>query len=76
MVAIGAGTALGFSRWMRGDLVDVHARIWPATHRGILYIDEVNLLNDHLVDILLALAVAVVPFSSGDQLSLRPWPWL
>ena len=24
-----------------------------ATHRGILYIDEVNLLNDHLVDILL-----------------------
>jgi len=36
MVAIGAGTALGFSRWMRGDLVDVHARIWPATYRGIL----------------------------------------
>ena len=24
-----------------------------ATHQGILYIDEVNLLNDHLVDILL-----------------------
>lgn len=24
-----------------------------STHRGILYIDEVNLLNDHLVDILL-----------------------
>ncbi|PKB81971.1 MAG: hypothetical protein BZY88_05545 [SAR202 cluster bacterium Io17-Chloro-G9] len=24
-----------------------------ATHRGILYIDEVNLLNDHLVDVLL-----------------------
>ena len=24
-----------------------------GTHRGILYIDEVNLLNDHLVDILL-----------------------
>ena len=27
--------------------------ILAATHRGILYIDEVNLLNDHLVDVLL-----------------------
>ena len=27
--------------------------IIAATHRGILYIDEVNLLNDHLVDVLL-----------------------
>ena len=36
MVAIGVGAALGFSGWMRRDLVDVHARIWPASYRGIL----------------------------------------
>ena len=35
-----------------------------ATNRGILYVDEVNLLDDHLVDILLDSAA-----SGGTQLS-------
>src|SRR6202021_585996 len=28
-------------------------RLWGSAQRGILYIDEVNLLPDHLVDVLL-----------------------
>ena len=35
-IAITAGVLLGFSGWMRREIVDVHARIWPATYRGIL----------------------------------------
>ena len=35
-IAITAGVLLGFSGWMRREIVDVHARIWPATYRGIM----------------------------------------
>ena len=35
-IAITTGVLLGFSGWMRREIVDVHARIWPATYRGIL----------------------------------------
>jgi len=35
-IAITAGVVLGFSDWMRRDMVDVHSRIWPASYRGIL----------------------------------------
>ncbi len=35
-IAITAGVLLGFSSWMRREIDDVHARIWPATYRGIL----------------------------------------
>jgi len=34
-IAITAGVVLGFSGWMRRDMVDVHSRIWPASYRGI-----------------------------------------
>ena len=40
-------------------------------HRGFLYIDEVNLLEDHLVDLLLDVAAAGENLVERESLSLR-----
>ncbi len=44
--------------------------ILAAAHRGILYIDEVNLLNDHLVDVLLDAAAMGRNYVERDGLSV------
>ena len=40
-------------------------------NRGFLYIDEINLLEDHLVDLLLDVAVSGVNFVEREGLSIR-----
>ncbi len=42
-----------------------------AAHRGFLYIDEVNLLEDHLVDLLLDVAASGVNIVEREGLSIR-----
>ena len=42
-----------------------------SAHRGILYIDEVNLLADHLVDVLLDVAAMGVNAVQREGLSVR-----
>ena len=42
-----------------------------AAHRGFLYIDEVNLLDDHLVDVLLDVAASGVNVVEREGLSIR-----
>lgn len=42
-----------------------------AAHRGFLYIDEVNLLEDHLVDLLLDVAASGENIVERDGLSVR-----
>ncbi len=54
---------LDFERALREGRRAVQPGLLAAAHRGILYIDEVNLLPDHLVDVLLdaaALGVSTV----------------
>ena len=42
-----------------------------AAHRGVLYIDEVNLLNDHLVDLLLDAAAMGQSYVEREGVSVR-----
>src|SRR5215204_5094098 len=42
-----------------------------AAHRGILYVDEVNLLSDHLVDLLLDVAAMGVNHAEREGVSVR-----
>ena len=44
---------LDFERALREASDAFQPGLLAAAHRGILYIDEVNLLADHLVDVLL-----------------------
>ena len=42
-----------------------------AAHRGILYVDEVNLLSDHLVDLLLDVAAMGTNYVEREGVSVR-----
>src|SRR5579862_9165773 len=42
-----------------------------AAHRGVLYVDEVNLLHDHLIDLLLDAAALGISYVERDGVSVR-----
>ncbi|PHV05272.1 magnesium chelatase [Janthinobacterium sp. BJB412] len=56
---------------LRGGGKLFQAGLLAAAHRGVLYIDEVNLLADHLVDVLLDVAAMGVNSVQREGLSIR-----
>ncbi len=56
---------------LRGGGKVFQAGLLASAHRGILYIDEVNLLADHLVDVLLDVAAMGVNSVQREGLSIR-----
>ena len=62
---------LDFERALREGRRAVQPGLLAAAHRGILYIDEVNLLADHLVDVLLDAAAMGVNTVQREGVAFR-----
>ncbi|SEN77750.1 protoporphyrin IX magnesium-chelatase [Duganella sp. CF517] len=63
--------SLDISRALQGGQKAFQPGLLASAHRGLLYIDEVNLLADHLVDVLLDVAAMGVNSVQRDGLSIR-----
>lgn len=61
---------LDLERALRGAERAFQPGLLAAAHRGILYVDEVNLLPDHLVDVLLDVAAMGVNSVQREGLSI------
>lgn len=63
--------ALDLERALSGGKKVFEAGLLARAHRGFLYIDEVNLLEDHLVDLLLDVAASGENVVEREGLSVR-----
>ncbi len=63
--------SLDFERALKEGRKAFQPGLLASAHRGILYIDEVNLLPDHLVDVLLDVAAMGVNRVQREGLSLQ-----
>lgn len=63
--------SVDLARALQGGQRVFQPGLLAAAHRGVLYIDEVNLLADHLVDVLLDVAAMGVNSVQREGLSIR-----
>src|SRR5580700_10820660 len=63
--------ALDIERALTEGVKAYEPGLLAAAHRGVLYVDEVNLLHDHLVDLLLDAAALGVNYVEREGVSVR-----
>ena len=63
--------ALDLERALTEGVKAYEPGLLAAAHRGVLYVDEVNLLHDHLVNLLLDAAALGVSYVERDGVSVR-----
>ena len=61
--------SINIERVLKDGKVDFSPGLLHAAHNGILYVDEINLLADHLVDLLLDVAASGVNFVERDGIT-------
>ena len=63
--------ALDIERALTEGVKAYEPGLLAAAHRGVLYVDEVNLLHDHLVNLLLDAAALGISYVERDGVSVR-----
>jgi magnesium chelatase subunit D len=63
--------ALDIERALAEGVKAFEPGLLAAAHRGILYVDEVNLLHDHLIDVLLDAAAMGASYVEREGVSVR-----
>jgi magnesium chelatase subunit D len=63
--------ALDLERALAEGVTAFQPGLLAAAHRGVLYVDEVNLLHDHLVDLLLDAAALGTSYVEREGVSVR-----
>jgi len=63
--------ALDLERALTQGVKAYEPGLLAAAHRGVLYVDEVNLLHDHLVDLLLDAAALGISYVEREGVSVR-----
>jgi magnesium chelatase subunit D len=63
--------SLDIERVLTAGTTTFQPGLLAAAHRGVLYVDEVNLLHDHLVDLLLDAAALGVNYVEREGVSVR-----
>ena len=62
---------IDFEKTVQSGKKCISPGIFAKVHQGILYIDEVNLLDDHLIDIILSVAESKVNIIEREGISFR-----